>query len=80
MSDPVQIRVIKKAADPLGIVRVSLGSGQMPEGAFVYCVYRGTKEEARDCLRVALGGLEALIDALGDREPDIQPDDGKQYA
>jgi hypothetical protein len=72
-----EIRILKKADDPLEVVRVSLG-GRMAEG--YYCVYRGSKEEAIRCLRDCLRALEAMAKQLGDGEPDISPDDGKRYA
>jgi len=74
----VEIKVTKKASDELGIVRVSLG-GDAELG--YYCVYRGTKEQAIECIAHALQAMEGMAEVLGpDREPDIQPDGGKQFA
>jgi hypothetical protein len=73
----IQVRITKKAADPI-CTRVSVG-GNPADG--IYCVYRGTKEEALVCLTAALEALKAMAELIGpNREPDIAPDDGKKYA
>jgi hypothetical protein len=72
------IKITKKADDPLGVVRVSVGGGAVVDG--YYCVYRGKKEEAIAALTQALEAMSKMAEVIGDREPDVQPDDGKQYA
>lgn len=64
--------IVKKADDPLGIVRVSIG------GTFgsYYCVYRGSKDQAVKAIESVLTGMRAMVEHLGpDEEPDTQPDD-----
>jgi hypothetical protein len=74
-----EITILKKTDDPTGTVRVSLG-GSKEMGGY-YCVYRGRKEDALECLNAALLGMQTMVASLGpDKEPDIAPDDGKQYA
>jgi hypothetical protein len=73
---PTEVRIVKKADDPLGAVRVAVGG--MP-GAY-YCVYRGNKEAAIAALQAALTAMKAMAEYMGDREPDIAADDGKRYA
>jgi len=81
MPNTLNLKIIKKADDPVGITRVSLGMGLDPDGhTFAYCVYRGTKEETEKCLGLVLKSIQAMITLLGDKEPDVEPDDGKQYA
>jgi hypothetical protein len=78
---PLQIKIVKKAhaeGDPENLVRVSVGGG--PEAGGYYCVYRGTKEQALDALKACRAALVSLVKHLGDKEPDIEPDDGKKYA
>jgi len=79
-----QVRVTKKADDPDGIVRVSIGNVPvtplLPAGGY-YVVYRGAKEQAIAALKVALMAMEAAAAHLGPgQEPSVQPDDGKRYA
>lgn len=76
--DGMEIKILKKADDPDGIVRVSLGGGPAMGG--FYCVYRGTKEEALQAMRIATLALHVMAKQLGDKEPGISPDEGKRYA
>ena len=81
MSDALQIKVTKKADDAEGIVRVSVGGLAAPMENGVYCVYRGPLDTAIAATEAALGALKGIREFLGpDKEPDIQPDDGKKYA
>ncbi len=81
----LQVKVVKKADDKLGINRVSLG-GPFPvdEGKDgMYIVYRGKKEDAIELLKNALGAMYGVVSACneaGQQEPDIEPDDGKEFA
>lgn len=72
---PIEIKIIKKADDMTfkeKVLRVSLGGNP----AFGYYVtYRGTKEECIKLIEDCLNAMKAL-----DKEPEISPDDGKQYA
>lgn len=72
------VMIRKKADDPEGHVRVSIGGG--PSMGGYYCVYRGTKEQAAQAIQAALRAMLYAIQELGDQEPDISPDDGKRYA
>ena len=67
-----QVKIIKKRDDPNGVARVSVG-GKPNVG--VYCVYRGTAQQAITCLRTALAVLEHMR-----AEPAVSPDDGKEFA
>lgn len=79
MEPDVSVDIVKKADDPTGVVRVSLGGAKEIGG--YYCVYRGSKEQAIACLEQALRAMKGMAKFLGqDREPDVQPDDGKRYA
>jgi len=73
------VKVVKKRDDPLGVGRVSLGGPiVLEEGATgFYLVYRGPIEQAEMILQVCLGALKAQR-VVG--EPEISPDDGKQFA
>lgn len=88
-TEPLQVRITKKRSDPLGVVRVSLGGA--PEIGGYYCVYRGTKEQAIECLEKSLQAMKAMARhlrrtrpdanvAAGGQEPDVSPDDGKEFA
>jgi hypothetical protein len=63
------VSLSKKSDDPSGVCRVSIGGlgGNIPAG--VYCVYRGTKEQAIAALTATIKVLSSL-----DKEPDIEPD------
>jgi hypothetical protein len=75
----LDVKITKKADDPRGVVRVSVGGS--PDIGGWYLVYRGSKEEAIQALSATLQALKTVAGAIGpDREPDISPDDGKQYA
>lgn len=79
MMPQLDVHLIKKAADPLGVIRISIGGGHDTGG--VYCVYRGSKESAIECLNLALLAMEAMASQLGpELEPDMQPEDGKRYS
>ena len=69
---PVKVQIVKKRDDPAGVTRVSVGGA--PRSG-VYCVYRGTALSAIHCLRTALAVLEHMP-----AEPDVEPDDGKEFA
>ncbi len=64
---PIQTRIIKRADDPSGIVRLNVGGD--PETAGYYCVYRGTREQAIAALEHAAAGLRQR-----QREPEISPE------
>lgn len=73
--------ITKKADDPAGIVRVSVGGlgAEIPNG--VYVVYRGSKENAIEALRIALRSMEGVAAKLGpDHDLEIEPDNGKQFS
>ena len=77
----LEIKLTKKADDPEGVVRVSIGGlgGPIPDG--LYCVYRGSLDKAIAATAASLGALKEVRKSLGpDKEPDIEPDDGKKYA
>lgn len=72
---PIEIKIIKKADDlTFGekVLRVSLGGNPM---IGYYVTYRGTKNE---CIKLMEDCLRAM--KILDKEPEISPDDGKQYA
>lgn len=73
-----EVRIIKKADDPLCPVRVSIGGD--PDVDY-YCVYRGTKEGAIHALRMALYAMEGMAKQLremGETEPELSPEDPAQ--
>ena len=74
----MKVHVIKRADDPTGTVRVSVGGHGLIPGA-AYCVYRGRRKDAIDILSAALVELESA-EETGKLEPKISPDNGKQYA
>ncbi len=67
----IEVKVLKKADDPKGVTRVSIGGG--PEFGGWYCVYRGSKRAA---IRAVADALDALREMDG--EPEITPEDVKQ--
>jgi hypothetical protein len=71
------VTITKKADDPAGILRISLGGDS--EIGF-YCEYRGTKEAAADALLLAAKAMALLVVAYGAEEPAIVSDEGKKFA
>ena len=67
----MDVRIVKKADDPLGVVRVSVGGGARIGG--VYCVYRGALAEAVECLETALAVLRTMR-----QEPEIEQDEAME--
>jgi hypothetical protein len=78
MSENVKVSIVKEADGALGVVRVSL-VGSVALGGY-YCVYRGRKEDAMQCLAIAAEAMRAMAESIGDDEPQIEPDGGKRFA
>jgi hypothetical protein len=76
-SEGFEVHVARKQTDPMA-TRISCGGGAIDGQNFAYCTYRGPIADAIRVTRNCLAALMALEDA--GREPDIAPDDGKEYA
>jgi hypothetical protein len=66
------VTITKKAADPAGVLCISL-SGNSETG--YYCVYRGTKEQAAAALLLAAKAMALMVKAYGDKEPHTAPEE-----
>lgn len=78
-----EVQLQKKADDSAGFSRVSIGGPIAHPTEDIdgyYCVYRGSLDAAIVAVEAALVAMKVFKYNYPGQEPDVAPDDGKEFA